>query len=99
MLTSDETFEEIILIDLMNIDCIVYTMIDEALVEIICGQLQIAFIPFFVFRSLRDYNGQIAFKPITHVIYFILKINEHAEQICFILIVSLNNHRIIIGKS
>ena len=99
LLTSDEIFEEIILIDLMNTDCTVYTVIDEALIKIICEQFQIVFISLFVFRSLRDYNGQIALKSITYVIYFILKINEHAEQICFMLIVSLNNHRIIINKS
>ena len=83
----------------MNIDCTVYTMIDETLIEIICGQLQIAFIFLFVFRPLRGYNGQIVSKSITHVIYLILKVNEHAEQTCFMLIVSLNNHRIIIDKS
>ena len=83
----------------MNIDCTVYTVIDEALMKIICGQLQIAFILFSASRPLRDYNEQIAFKPITHVIYLILKINGHAEQTCFMLIVLLNNHRIIINKS
>ena len=83
----------------MNTDCTVYTVIDEALIEIICGQLQIAFIPLSASRPLRDYNGQIAFKSITHVIYFILKVNGHAEQICSMLIVLLNNHRIIISKS
>ena len=83
----------------MNTDCIVYTMIDEALIKTICEQLQIAFIFLFASRSLRNYNGQIAFKSIIHVIYLTLKINEHAEQICFMLIVSLNNHRIIIDKS
>ena len=83
----------------MNINCIVYTMIDETLIKIICEQLQIASILLFVFRFLRDYNEQIALKPIIHVIYFILKINEYAEQICFMLIVSLNNYCIIINKS
>ena len=83
----------------MNTDCTVYTMIDETLIEIICGQFQIAFISFFVFRFLRDYNGQIALKSIIHIIYFTFKVNEHAKQTCFILIVSLNNHRIIINKS
>ena len=82
----------------MNTDCTVYTVIDEALIEIICEQLQIAFILLSVFRSLRDYNGQIASKSITYVIYFTFKVNGHAEQICFMLIVSLNNHRIIINK-
>ena len=98
LLTSDEIFEEITFIDLMNIDCIVYTMIDETLIEIICGQFQIAFIFLFVFQSFRDYNEQIAFKSIIHVIYFTFKINEYVEQICSMLIVSLNNHRIIIDK-
>ena len=51
----------------MNTDCTVYTMIDEALVETICEQLQIASILLFVFRPLRNYNEQIAFKSITHV--------------------------------
>ena len=83
----------------MNTDCTVYTMIDETLIEIICGQLQIAFISLFASRSFHGYNGQIVPKPITHVIYFILKVNGHAEQICSMLIVSLSNHRIIIGKS
>ena len=83
----------------MNTDCIAYTMIDETLIEIICEQLQIVLILFFAFRSLRDYNGQIDFKSITHVIYLTFKINGHAKQICFMLIVSLSNHRIIIDKS
>ena len=83
----------------MNIDCIVYTVIDEALIKNICEQLQIAFISLFVFRSFRDYNEQIAFKPIIYIIYSTFKINEHAEQICSMLIISLNNHRIIIDKS
>ena len=83
----------------MNTDCITYIVIDEALIEIICEQLQIASILFFAFRSLRGYNEQIVLKPITYVIYFTFKINGHAEQICFMLIISLNNHRIIIGKS
>ena len=99
LLTSDETSEEITFTDLMNTDCIVYTMIDEALIKTICEQFQIVFIPLFASRPLRDYDEQIAFKPITHVIYLTLKINEHAEQICFMLIMPLNNHRIIIDKS
>ena len=82
----------------MNTDCIAYTVINEALIKIICEQLQIASILFSAFRSLRGYNGQIASKPITHVIYSTLKINGHAEQTCSMLIVSLNNHRIIIDK-
>ena len=83
----------------MNTDCTVYTMIDETLIKTICEQFQIAFIPLSASRPLRGYNEQIALKPITHVIYFTLKINGHAEQICFMLIVSLNNYRIIINKS
>ena len=99
LLTSDEIFKKIIFIDLMNTDCTVYTMIDETLIKTICEQLQIASILFFASQSLRDYNEQIVFKSIIHVIYFILKINGHAEQICFMLIMSLSNHRIIIDKS
>ena len=99
LLTSDKTFEKIIFIDLMNTDCIVYTMIDETLIETICEQLQIALISLFASRSLRGYNEQIVLKPIIHVIYFIFKVNEYAEQICSMLIVPLNNHRIIIDKS
>ena len=82
----------------MNTGCTAYTVIDEALIEIICGQLQIASILLSAFRPLRDYNGQIASKPIIHVIYFTLKVNGHAEQTCLMLIVSLSNHRIIISK-
>ena len=83
----------------MNIDCTAYTVIDEALIETICEQLQIAFISLFASRPLRGYNGQIASKSITHAIYFTFKVNGHAEQICSMLIMSLNNHRIIIDKS
>ena len=84
---------------MINIDCIVYTVIDEALIKIICEQLQIVSIFLFISRPFRDYNEQIVFKSIIHVIYFILQINGHAKQTCFMLIVSLNNHRIIISKS
>ena len=83
----------------MNTDCTVYTVIDEALMKIICEQLQITSILLSASRPLRGYNEQIAFKPIIHAIYSTLKINGHAEQTCSMLIVSLNNHRIIIDKS
>ena len=79
LLTSNKNFEEIIFINLMNIDCIAYTVIDEELINIIYEQLQIVFISLFVFRSLRDYNKQIVFKSIIYVIYLIFKINRYAK--------------------
>jgi len=49
-------------------------------------------------RSLRAYNEQLALNFIIYVIYSTLIVNEYVEQICSMLIVSLENHRIIVDK-
>ena len=66
--------------------------------NIICEKLNIKLILLANSRPLKAYNEQLALNSITHVIYSILIVNEYVEQIYFMLIVSLENHRIIIDK-
>ena len=64
----------------------------------ICEKLNIESILLTNSRSLRAYNEQLAFNSIIYVICFTLIVNEYVKQICFMLIVSLRNYRIIIDK-
>jgi len=66
--------------------------------KLICKKLNIELISFINSRFLKTYNKQLAFSSITRIIYLTLTINKYAKKICFILIVSLENYRIIIDK-
>jgi len=66
--------------------------------NIICEKPNIESILLANSRSLKAYNEQLAFNSITHAIYSTLIVNEYVEQIYSMLIVSLRNHRIIVGK-
>jgi len=64
----------------------------------ICKKLNIKSILLANSRSLRAYNKQLALNSITYAIYSTLTINEYVEQIYSMLIVSLGNYCIIVGK-
>ena len=72
-------------------------VINEALVPMICEQLQIEPVPLPRPKPLRGYDGKIAPKPITHCILPGLNIDNHKESTCPMLIAPLH-HDLILGK-
>jgi len=64
----------------------------------ICEKLNIELILLANSRSLRAYNEQLVSNSIIYVIYSTLIVNEYIEQIYSMLIVSLENYRIIVDK-
>ena len=83
----------------INYNCIeTYIVINEIIISEICERLQIE--SYFLFKSkpLREYDDQLIKKPITHCLLFILKIQNHKEESCFILIIQLKHHNLIFEK-
>jgi len=83
---------------LLDTGCTVYSVIIEVLVDTVYEKLNIKPIPLANPRPLRAYNRQLASNSISHAIYATLVVNGYAEQTCPMLIVSLGNHSIIVGK-
>ena len=85
---------------LMNCNCIkVYIVINKVIVPEIYERLQIESYFFFKFKSLREYDDQLAKRPITYYLLFILKVQGHKEESCSILIAQLKHHDLIFEKS
>ena len=82
----------------MNIDCIDYSFIDQNLTQIICDQLEMIFIFFFKSRNVRRFDDNVFFHFITHALYFIFIVQNHIEFIIFMLIISFDQHQIILNK-
>ena len=82
----------------MNIDCIDYSFIDQNLTQIICDRFEMIFIFFFKFRNVRKFDDNVFFYFITHVLYFIFIVQNHIELIIFMLIISFDQHQIILNK-
>ena len=60
---------------LMNCDCIeIYIVINKIIVSEVCERLQIELYSFFKPKSLREYDGQLIKRSITHCLLFILKV-------------------------
>ena len=57
-----------------------------------------SFIPFFKSRNVREFNDNVFFYFITHVLYLIFIVQNHTELIIFMLIISLDQHQIILNK-
>ena len=85
---------------LMNCDCIkIYIVINKIIVFEICERLQIESYSLFKLKSLREYDDQLTKKLITHCLLFILKVQDHKERSCSILIIQLKHHNLIFEKS
>ena len=85
---------------LINCDCIeTYIVINKTIVPEVCERLQIESYSFFKLKPLREYDDQLIKKLITHCLLFILKVQDHKEESCSILITQLKHHNLIFEKS
>ena len=77
---------------LLNINYISYSFIDQNLAQIIYNRLDINFISLFKPRCVKDFDNNISFYSITHVLYSILTVQNYIEFTISMLITSLNQH-------
>ena len=82
----------------LNIDCTDYSFIDQDLAQIICDKLDMCLVFLFQSRNVKGFDDQMFFIFIIHVLYSILIVQNHIEFIIFMLIISLNQHQIILEK-
>ena len=66
----------------IDYNCIeIYTIINKIIVSEICERLQIESYSLFKPKSLREYDDQLAKRPITHCLLPTLKIQNHKKKI------------------
>ena len=83
---------------LLNIDNSKHAFIDEKLVQKHCEKLFVSFQKLIKVKFIRKYDKKINI-AITHVIYFIMVVNEHRKNLTSLLITKLKNHKLILKKS
>ena len=71
--------------------------IDEAMARHVCNVLKISFLPLAKPKPLKGFDGKPA-RPITHTIYPTLTVQGHFELLAPMLVTSLGQHPIILGK-
>ena len=71
--------------------------IDETMARHVCNMLKISFLPLAKPKPLKGFDGKPA-RPITHAIYPTLTVQGHSELLAPMLITSLGQHPIILGK-
>jgi hypothetical protein len=74
-----------------------YAFIDELTAHTICEQLLLTPIPLSKPKPIRGFDGRIV-EPITHAIYPHLTVQDHHELTAPLLITTLGQHPIILGK-
>ena len=75
-----------------------YTIINKTLILDVCSKLNIKPLPLSKPKPLRNYDGKLLKKLITHFILPSLTINGHKERLYPILITPLGHHSVILGK-
>ena len=83
---------------LLNIDNSKHAFIDKKFAQKICDRLNILFQELIKIKLIRKYDEKTNV-VITHVIYFILTVNDHRKNLTFLLIIKLKNHKLILKKS
>ena len=83
---------------LIDSDSAVYTIIHSNLVDKVCEKLGIQPIPLAKEKLIRDYDGKISKKIITHKILLNLIIESHKELTVPMLIADIDHHEAILGK-
>ena len=82
----------------MNIDKLKHVFIDTKFTRKIYNKLNISFQKLIKVKFIRKYDEKTNV-VIIHVIYFILIVNEHQKNLTFLLIIKLENHKLILKKS
>ena len=72
--------------------------IDETMARHVCDVLKISFLPLAKSKPLKGFDGKPARRPITHAIYPTLTVQGHSELLAPMLVTSLGQHPIILGK-
>ena len=71
--------------------------IDKSIARHVCNVLKIFFLPLAKPKPLKGFDGKPA-RPITHAIYPTLTVQGHSELLAPMLVTSLGQHPIILGK-
>ncbi len=74
-----------------------YSFIDEVIAQTVCDRLKIEPQRLVKPKPLKGFDGRPG-KAITHAIYPAMTVHEHVETVTPMLITSLGNHPIILGK-
>ncbi len=81
---------------LINIKVIDITFIDESLMSELCECFDIQSILLFKSKLIWSYNETSDQKSITYALYTSIMIQKHKNEMMFLLITHLNQHKIII---
>lgn len=71
--------------------------IDKAMARHVCDVLQISFIQLAKPKPIKGFDGRPA-PPITHAIYPTLTVQGHTESLAPMLVTTLGQHPLILGK-
>ncbi len=83
---------------LINTEVTDMTFIDESLMLKLCKHFDIQLISLSKSKLIQLYDEIFDQKLITHVLYTLIMIQEHKNEIMLLLITHLNQHKIIIEK-
>ncbi len=81
---------------LINTEVTDMTFIDESLMSELCECFDIQSISLLKSKSIWSYDEIFDQKSITHTLYTLIMIQEHKNEMMFLLITCLNQHKIII---
>ncbi len=84
---------------LIDIEAANYSFIDEVIAQIVCDQLQIELLTLIKAKPIREFDDHYAKKLIIHVIYSNLTVQDHTMSTTSMLIIRLDQHQMILGKT
>jgi len=83
---------------LINIEVTDITFIDDSLISELCERFDIQSISLFKSKSIHSYDKIFDRRFITHALYISIIIQEHKNEMMFLLITHLDQHKIIIDN-
>jgi len=83
---------------LINIEVTDMTFINDSLISELCKCFDIQSISLFKSKSIHSYDKTLDQRSITHALYISVTIQEHKNEMMFLLITHLDQHKIIIDN-
>jgi len=83
---------------LINIEVIDMMFIDDSLISELCEHFDIQSISLFKSKLIHSYDETFDQRFITYALYISVTIQEHKNEMMFLLITHLNQHKIIIDN-
>jgi len=83
---------------LINIKVIDMTFINDSLISKLCERFDIQSISLFKLKLIHSYDKTLDWRSITHALYISVTIQEHKNEMMFLLITRLDQHKIIINN-